>query len=260
MHLKRITQFSAGNERSTTLTQSHSTVTRPARPQPPNLKARYNPIGVPNGPMGKIELGEDVEMAQAPPLPSSQATPGNQKGHQSVQTPKAEKKKKRKHATDEESPYSQPVANSQSGQKAKKARVGPSKSTSPPPKAATMTSTLPPHPGTNGASIAGLTSAQNTIRRDSDATTSSKELGNSSRKETPVPLPVKFRRLSQSQGTVGTDFKASLAKGAGKAVKKDHKSKKKGKGMDGVKREKSTTAPSKATPIPAPLPGGQRQP
>jgi hypothetical protein len=242
MHLKRITQFSNDNESSTTFTQSHSITGKPARPQPANLKARFHPIGVSNGSMGKIgvdassDSDKDVEMAQAPPLGLSPKVAGKQK------------EKKRKHAADDEPASSQTTGAGRSGKKARvETHATPSTS-----KAAKAT----PVPATNGGGPkATQTPAKKKAAVDSVAS-SSKQPANSARKESVVPLPANFRRMSQQ--TPDAESRASPVKEEKGVVKKEPKGKK-GKGKDVanrvIKREKSatpTTVPSKVTPIAPP--------
>lgn len=109
MHLKRVTQFSQGGESLLSLSQTtHTVPPRQPRPQPPNLKARFQPFGAPTGSADD----EDVDMADAPP-PSSQKTPAKAKEDKKnkrkleAETPKAESGTKPKKAkVDKETPSS----------------------------------------------------------------------------------------------------------------------------------------------------------
>ncbi|TQN70982.1 hypothetical protein CSHISOI_04484, partial [Colletotrichum shisoi] len=75
LHVKRVTQLVGSEPRAARSIQPNV-----PRPQPPGLRARFHPIGVPDDvPLGKIGLDknssdtdeEDVDMAPAPALPSS---------------------------------------------------------------------------------------------------------------------------------------------------------------------------------------------
>ncbi|KAK1766440.1 DNA-directed RNA polymerase I subunit RPA34.5-domain-containing protein [Phialemonium atrogriseum] len=235
VHLKRITQFSHGNESSTTFSQSHTTTSRPARPQPAGLKSRYHPIGVSNGSVGKngdhtaSENDEDVEMSQAPALPSSQQSARKPKGPVLVETPKPEKKK-RKHTSDSAPPSSQPADVTGSSKKPKKARIDLIEPVSA-SKVGRVTPILPPRvPTMNGASVT-----------------------NSGRKESVVPLPPNFQRMSQSMSDPrSSPTRSSPTKETPKAHKADRKVK--GKDKDGGKPT------PKVTPVTPPVPHVQRRP
>jgi hypothetical protein len=109
MHLKRVTQFSQGGESLLSLSQTaHTVPPRQPRPQPPNLKARFQPFGAPT----ETADDEDVDMADAPP-PSSQKTPAKAKDDKKnkrkleTETPKADSGKKSKKAkVEKETPSS----------------------------------------------------------------------------------------------------------------------------------------------------------
>ncbi|CCF31960.1 hypothetical protein CH063_04439 [Colletotrichum higginsianum] len=75
LHVKRVTQLVGSEPRAARSIQPNV-----PRPQPPGLRARFHPIGVPDDiPLGKIGFDknssdndeEDVDMAPAPALPSS---------------------------------------------------------------------------------------------------------------------------------------------------------------------------------------------
>ncbi|KAJ0162634.1 hypothetical protein CTA2_4246 [Colletotrichum tanaceti] len=74
LHVKRVTQLVGSEPRAARSIQPNV-----PRPQPPGLKARFHPIGVPDDiPLGKIgfdkngsDSDEDVDMAPVPVLPSS---------------------------------------------------------------------------------------------------------------------------------------------------------------------------------------------
>ncbi|KAF9773524.1 hypothetical protein IL306_008647 [Fusarium sp. DS 682] len=83
MQVKKITQLGSTN--------SVVPVAKPApRAQPAGLKARYQPIGV-NEPMGSIGNDEDVEMGEAPILPTK--TMKKEKKHKSKETSDKKQKK-----------------------------------------------------------------------------------------------------------------------------------------------------------------------
>jgi hypothetical protein len=75
-----VTRFGEEDETGPALaTASATAVTKAPRPQPKNLKARYQPFGVANGSAGPIGVDasddDDVEMTQAPPLNAKSSTP-----------------------------------------------------------------------------------------------------------------------------------------------------------------------------------------
>lgn len=94
-------------------TTTATTTNNGLRPQPKGMKIRYQPLGVTNllpgqmGPSNGAQSDEDVEMTQAPPLPSG--------------TPKAGGKK-RKHVVEEATPGKE-SAEASSTKKAKKVRI-----------------------------------------------------------------------------------------------------------------------------------------
>lgn len=80
LHITRVTRFGEEGETEPGLIAAPTTlVTQAPRPQPKNLKARYQPFGVANGSAGPIGVDawddEDVEMTQAPPLNAKSTTP-----------------------------------------------------------------------------------------------------------------------------------------------------------------------------------------
>lgn len=135
VHIKRVMRF---NEDGT----AGSVAPRIPRPQPKGLKARYQPLGAPAAPMGKIGVDtssdseEDVQMGDAPlPLPSSE-------------TPKIANKK-RKHGAVGNGTPSQDGPGSASAKKSKKARVeaaAGSKSTSKDSSSLKKQTPIPPPP------------------------------------------------------------------------------------------------------------------
>ncbi|KAK5661724.1 hypothetical protein OQA88_9824 [Cercophora sp. LCS_1] len=92
IHIKTITRF--GDDATQAALVAPPTQKTP-RAQPKGLKARYQPLGAPPTPMGKISVdassnSEDVDMDDAPlPLPSSETPKGDNKKrkHSTVETP-----------------------------------------------------------------------------------------------------------------------------------------------------------------------------
>ncbi|KAK4445002.1 DNA-directed RNA polymerase I subunit RPA34.5-domain-containing protein [Podospora aff. communis PSN243] len=120
IHIRKVMRFN--DEDTAAAVASVASAPKIPRPQPKGLKARYQPLGVPAAPMGKIGFDassdgeEDVEMDEAPlALPSSE-------------TPKTANKK-RKHGAVETGTPNQDEPGSASTKKSKKARVGASEST-----------------------------------------------------------------------------------------------------------------------------------
>ncbi|KAK0611537.1 DNA-directed RNA polymerase I subunit RPA34.5-domain-containing protein [Immersiella caudata] len=117
VHIRKVMRF---NEEGTA--SAIASAPKVPRPQPKGLKARYQPLGAPTAPMGKIgidassESEEDIEMDEAPlALPSSE-------------TPKTANKK-RKHGAVGNGTPSQDAPGSASAKKSKKARVDASEPT-----------------------------------------------------------------------------------------------------------------------------------
>ncbi|KAJ0285612.1 hypothetical protein Brms1b_004202 [Colletotrichum noveboracense] len=116
LHFKRVTQLPGGDPRVNTRAIEPSAV----RPQPPNLTARFRPIGVTDDtPMGNIGVDassdeSDVEMTAAPAVSSSKKSKQAAKSQDAMDidepTPKAKKtsKKEKKSKT-----ASEPAQNSQ---------------------------------------------------------------------------------------------------------------------------------------------------
>jgi hypothetical protein len=195
MHLKRVTQFSQGGESLLSLSQTtHTVPPRQPRPQPPNLKARFQPFGAPSA----SGDDEDVDMADAPP-PSSQKTPA-----------KAKDDKKNKRKLEAETPKAD------SGKKSKKAKVEketPSSASKP----VKQTPIVPPRVPSFSAG----------------------------KKETPIPLPPTFRRMSTSES----------AKSPEPAVKPAEEKKSKAKTTKNASKPKADDSASRAkktTPVPLP--------
>jgi hypothetical protein len=120
VHIRKVMRFN--DEDAAAAVASVASAPKIPRPQPKGLKARYQPLGVPTAPMGKIgfdassDSEEDVEIDEVPlALPSSE-------------TPKTANKK-RKHGAVENGTPSQDEPGSASTKKSKKARVGASEST-----------------------------------------------------------------------------------------------------------------------------------
>ncbi|KAK7736395.1 hypothetical protein SLS63_003373 [Diaporthe eres] len=88
MHFTRSETFLPEGPASVTTTQTVSKTTRPARPQPEGLRARYTPLGVPASkkPLAPIAGSEDNPVAN---VAAQEAT--------AISTPKSSSKKKRKH-------------------------------------------------------------------------------------------------------------------------------------------------------------------
>ncbi|KAH0441950.1 DNA-directed RNA polymerase i subunit [Colletotrichum camelliae] len=117
LHFKRVTQLPGGDPRVNTRAIEPSAV----RPQPPNLTARFRPIGVTDDtPMGNIGVDassdeSDVEMTAAPAVSTSKKSKPAAKSQDAMDidepTPKAKKssKKEKKSKT-----ASEPTQNSQS--------------------------------------------------------------------------------------------------------------------------------------------------
>lgn len=88
MHFTRSETFLPEGPASVTTTQTVSKTTRPARPQPEGLRARYTPLGVPASKkaLAPIAGSEDKPVAN---VAAQEAT--------AISTPKSSSKKKRKH-------------------------------------------------------------------------------------------------------------------------------------------------------------------
>ncbi|KAL2274309.1 hypothetical protein FJTKL_03299 [Diaporthe vaccinii] len=88
MHFTRSETFLPEGPASVTTTQTVSKTTRPARPQPEGLRARYTPLGVPASkkPLAPIAGSEDNPVTN---VTAQEAT--------AISTPKSSSKKKRKH-------------------------------------------------------------------------------------------------------------------------------------------------------------------
>ncbi|OIW26579.1 hypothetical protein CONLIGDRAFT_683543 [Coniochaeta ligniaria NRRL 30616] len=256
MHLKRVTQFSQDGESTLSLTQtSHTSTARPPRPQPKGLKARFQPIGVTNGSPGKIGADasdEDVDMTEAPALPSSQKTPAKKSKGTTTD------KKRKLDAVTEATPM-RGADTPESSKKSKKARVEPkptprAKSEAPSTAAAKVTPIVPPvvpsirRESSSQAPPASTPSSSNTTKAKavpaSQPTPISKPAEPTSsavKKESKVPLPSPSKRASSSLPSQPKE----VAKTNGK-VKKEKKTK------VIVKAEPGTEAPKKTTPVPVP--------
>jgi hypothetical protein len=107
-------RFNQDGTQEVSRTTTATTTTKGLRPQPKGMKIRYQPLGVTNllpgqmGPSNGAQSDEDVEMSQAPPLPSG--------------TPKAGGKK-RKHGVVEDGTPSRESAEPSSTKKPKKVRI-----------------------------------------------------------------------------------------------------------------------------------------
>ena len=123
VHIKRVTRFTqdSDSQKGPVAVPGSSVAPKGPRPQPKGLKARYQPLGAPPAPMGKIgvdassDSDEDVAMFQAPPLPGFGAPATSEApklGH-----------KKRTHRTVEHSTLVQEGADSTSAMNSKKART-----------------------------------------------------------------------------------------------------------------------------------------
>ena len=146
MHITRVTRFGQEGESNLAPTATSSTtLTKAPRPQPKGLKARYQPFGVTNGATGNVGVDasddEDVEMAQAPPMPSISAAKSKS------DTPKAAKK--RKHGDVEKATPSKEEVVATPVKKSKKARVDSSST-----QAVKVTPVLPPVPGSSAKTVA----------------------------------------------------------------------------------------------------------
>lgn len=243
MHLKRVTQFSQNGESTLSLTQTaHNSTARPPRPQPKGLKARFQPIGVANGTSGSIGADasdEDVDMAEAPALPSSQKTPAKK--------PKDTATDKKKRKLDAASDAT--ATPGTDTKKSKKARVEPQPTPgrvtpiAPPvvPSVARASSSQAPRASTPSSSKAsktkGLSASQPTPVSKSAEPTSS-----AIKKESAVPLPPSFQRASSSSASQSQTKTEPKINGK---VKKEKKSKV-------IKTEPGTEAPKKTTPVPLP--------
>lgn len=104
-------RFNQDGTQEVSQTTTATTTNKGLRPQPKGMKIRYQPLGVTNvlpgqmGPSNGAQSDEDVEMTQAPPLPSG--------------TPKAGGKK-RKHVVEDATPGQ---AEPSSTKKSKKVRI-----------------------------------------------------------------------------------------------------------------------------------------
>lgn len=184
LHITRVMRFGEDGD-----SELASAATSVARPQPKGLKARYQPFGVANGTTGNLGVdasgdNEDVEMTQAPPLPSGSADAKSD-------TPKAAKK--RKHGDVEKATPNKEAATSTPAKKSKKARVDSSNAQAVEPlpsKAVKQTPIVPPVPPTSAKTAASLEPSQ------SSSTKKSKKKGPASSetkkpsKVTPVLPPV----------------------------------------------------------------------
>lgn len=100
MHFTRSETFIPGGPSSMTTTQTVSKTTRPARPQPEGLRARYTPLGVPAS-------NKPLNPQASPEKNKSVANVAAQEAA-AVSTPKSSSKKKRKH-DGENGPVATPV-------------------------------------------------------------------------------------------------------------------------------------------------------
>ncbi|KAL1875954.1 hypothetical protein VTK73DRAFT_9665 [Phialemonium thermophilum] len=253
MHLKRITQFSNDNQVFTTFTQSHTTTNRPGRPQPPNLKARYRPIGVPGS---SPDSDEDVEMTQASLPPSS----SKDMAQDPAGTSKTHKRKKRKLTTDEEAATSQPAKLPTPAKKAKKSRT---EGSTPVASAKTghVTPVLPPVvPVLNGSVSSSKAEAQPAA---SSQPGTSKGLPvatpGSNRKMTPVPLPTTFQPTSSQASLHHSSPTATKPKKKKRTDKKSAEESGKEEKAPQTDVASAKATPIKRTPVPPPtVPRTQR--
>ncbi|KAH6847324.1 DNA-directed RNA polymerase I subunit RPA34.5-domain-containing protein [Chaetomium sp. MPI-CAGE-AT-0009] len=150
LHITRVTRFGEEGESEPALAAaSAAVVTKAPRPQPKNLKTRYQPFGVTKGSAGTIGMDasdsdDDVEMAQAPPLNAKSDTP-------------KKAAKKRKHGDVEKGNANPQETASTPVKKSKKARVESSstKLVDPSPaKVAKETSIAPPVIPSSAAKVA----------------------------------------------------------------------------------------------------------
>ena len=218
------------------------------------MKARFQPIGVTNGAPGSIGADEasdeDVDMTEAPALPSLQKTPAKK-----AKETAADKKKRKLDAAADVA--ATPRADSK---KAKKARVEPqptptAKSGAPSTATGKVTPIAPPvvpsiprisssqgppasTPSSSKASKAKAISASQPTPVSKPAEPSSSAI----KKESAIPLPPSFRRASSSSASQSQAKDEPKANGK---VKKEKKSKI-------VKTEPGTEAPKKTTPVPLP--------
>ncbi|KAB5542686.1 DNA-directed RNA polymerase I subunit RPA34.5-domain-containing protein [Coniochaeta sp. 2T2.1] len=232
MHLKRVTQFSQDGESILSLTQTAAAPSRSYRPQPKGLKARFQPIGIPSSATAKIgsdASDEDVDMAEAPALPSSQKTPAKKSKSKDADTTDKKKKRKLDVATDE------PAADTpEPSKKSKKARV----EAQPTPKTKPEISSSQP-----GKVTPILPPAVPSIRLPSSSQAAPASTPSSSKavkKESAIPLPSNFRRSSSSFSSQAVEEPKTNGK-----AKKEKKSKT-------IKPEPASEAPKKTTPVPVP--------
>ncbi|KAB5518713.1 DNA-directed RNA polymerase I subunit RPA34.5-domain-containing protein [Coniochaeta sp. 2T2.1] len=246
MHLKRVTQFSQDGESTLSLTQTAAAPSRSYRPQPKGLKARFQPIGIPSSAPVKIgsdASDEDVDMAEAPALPSSQKTPAKKSKSKDADTTDKKKKRKLDVATDE------PAADTpEPSKKSKKARVEaqptpktkPEISSSQPGK---VTPILPPAvpslrlPSSSQTAPASTPSSSKTSKAKAAAM---EPTSSAVKKESAIPLPSNFRRSSSSFSSQAVEEPKTNGK-----AKKEKKSKT-------IKPEAASEAPKKTTPVPVP--------
>lgn len=260
MHLKRVTQFSQNGESRLSLTQTaHTSTARPPRPQPKGLKARFQPIGVTNGSIGTIGADtsdEDVDMTEAPALPSSQKTPAKKSKSKDAETTTGKKKRKLDAAMD--ATPTRGADTPGSSKQSKKARLEPqptpkAKSEAPSTAAGKVTPIVPPvvpnirRESSSQAPPASTPSSSKPPKAKvlpaSQPTPTPKRAEPASsavKKESKIPLPPTFQRASSSLSSQQQEEVKTNGK-----VKKEKKSKTGNAGPD-------IEAPKKTTPVPLP--------
>lgn len=209
VHFTRSETFLPEGPASVTTTQTVSKTTRPARPQPEGLRARYTPLGVPASKKTLNAIASSEENKSVANAASQEAT--------AISTPKSSSKKKRKH-DGENGPVATPAikdsSKSASAEKStKKQKIirehehvtddQAGRKETPVP--------LPPHPsvssssGTNSSSLRAASAVPPAtqpapVRKPSESPGGRVPSTQLPSKQTPIPIPVPMK-MSSSVGT-----------------------------------------------------------
>lgn len=209
------------------------------------------------GKMGMDASDEDVDMTEAPALPTSQKTPSKKSKGKDAETTTDKKKKRKLDAVSDATPTR--AADTPASKKSKKVRVEQEpilKAKSEAPAAGVkMTPIAPPvipdfrHMSSSQAPPASTPSSSRASKAKAQPTPTSKPVEPSSsavKKESHIPLPPSFTRASSSfSSQPKEDHQDEPVPKANGKVKKERKSK-------AIKIEHSTEAPKKTTPVPLP--------
>lgn len=235
MHFTRSETFLPEGSASVTTTQTVSKTTRPARPQPEGLRARYTPLGVPASKKALAPIAGSEEDKSVANVVAQEAT--------AISTPKSSSKKKRKHDGENgpvETPATKDSSKSASAEKsAKKQKVTRDHEHTADGQAGRKETPvpLPPHLGvgsSSGANSSGPRAASAVppatqpapVHRRSDSPGGRLASTQLPSKQTPIPIPMPAKASS----VVSTpDSKAREGK--------ERKEKKRNKSHLGVDRE-----------------------